>query len=268
MKRFLIVGCAFSTFILVCLITFRIATKKKSSFDQPSQHQVELATQVADSLAKIKTAPLSLEDFSSAVHARAGTNLDVLSENERRKLFACINRFYACYASGSFADFKQFRLYPPFTLNEGLVLAAKKVSASKGIELKSDEDVLRVAWDQYNGTNKIGGINEESINLSAVVRHDMGESLRHSSFSRNWPELDTASCWEGAVLYQPTPADILKKEGALRFFTLEVFVRFNPQVDGPASPLVLLGYWDSTREDWMPYVLCSMLHAGSYDTIF
>jgi hypothetical protein len=209
-----------------------------------------------------------LEDFSNVVHARAGTNLDILSETEREKLFACINHFYACYSSGRFDDFKQFRLHPPFTVGESLASAVKKNTAPKGMDLKSDEDILHMAWNQYNGTNKIGGVNEESIRLSAVMRHDMGEPLRHSSFSRKWPELNTASCWEGAVLYQPTPADILKKEGALRFFTLEVFVRFSPQVDGPATPLVLLGYWDSTREDWMPYALCSMFDVGGYDTIF
>lgn len=268
MKRFLIFSCILSTVILTCLIAFRIATKRNSPLEQPTQHQVDLATQIADSCAKIKTHPFSLGDFSQAVQERAGTNLNTLSGNEREKLFACINRFYACYSSGNFDDYKQFRLHPPFTVGVGLASAINKIAVSKGINVKSDEDILHMAWDQYNGTNKIGGVNEESIRLSAVTRHDMGEPLRHSSFSTNWPELNTASCWEGAVLYQPTPADILKKEAALRFFTLEVFVRFYPQEVGPATPLVLLGYWDSTREDWMPYALCSMFDTGNYHTIF
>src|SRR5208283_4522476 len=105
----------------------------------------------------------------------------------------------------------------------------------------------------------------ESIIVSTAKRQDLGLALRQPSAGK-FPGLG-ASCWEGAVIYQPTPVELLKKDGSLRFFTLEVFVRFD-LVDGPATPLVLLGYWDPTREDWMPYALCTVLHVGKYDTIF
>jgi len=266
MKRLLIIACVASTFILLCLIAFRIATKKKPASEPPTQQQVQLATQIADTFAKVKTHPFNLRSFSQAVRARVGTNLNSLSENEREKLFTCIDRFYNCYSSGNFEAFKQFRLHPPYTVSEAVASAVKKIAAQKGLSLKSDEDIVHIAWDNYNGANKIGGVDEESIVVSIAKRQDMGLALRRPSAGR-FPGLG-ASCWEGAVVYQPAPAELLKKDGALRFFTLEVFVRFSPHADGPATPLLLMGYWDSTREDWMPYALCTVLNVGNYDTIF
>lgn len=245
-----------------------IATKRKSFQSEPSPRQMEVAQRMVNSFAQVKTRPLSLEDFSKAVRDRAGTNLDTLSENEREKLFSCIHRYYASYSSGKFDDFKSFRLHPPFILRKDVASYFQKIAAAKGMDLKSDEDILHFGWDYKNGTNTIGQVDEESIALSIIKRSDLGPELRLPSIASKWPEQAVATCWEGVILYQPTASDLLKKEGALRFFTLNLFVRFSPMTDGPASPLVLVGYWDPDREDWMPYVLCSMLHVGSYDTMF
>jgi hypothetical protein len=243
-----------------------IRTKKEPSPGQPTQQQVQVAKREVDSFTQVRTRPLSLEHFSQAVHLRAGTNVDDMSANEREKLFTCIDQFYRCYSSGDFEAFKRFRLRPPFTVSERLASAVKEIASQKGLPLKSDEDVIHVAWDNYNGTNKIGQVNEGHFILSVATGQDLRPDLRQPSVGRF--SGSGASCWEGAVVYQPTPAELLNKHGSLRFFTLEIIVRFSPLVGGPATPLVLMGYWDPTRNDWMPYALCTVFHVGSYDTIF
>jgi hypothetical protein len=265
MKRPLVLACICSTVIFVGLIIFRVATKKIPAAPQPTEQQLTAASQAVGALEKVKTRPSDLEDFNSAIHRRSGTNLDNLSESEREKLYTCINRYYACYSSGNFEAFKQFRLLPPYTVSKAVTAAVKSIADQKGLSMKSDEDILHFAWDYYNGTNNIGQIDEESIVISVYTRHDLGTALRQPSAGK-FPG-SGALCWEGSVVYDPTPADLLKKDGSLRFFTLEAFVRFD-MANGPATPLVLLGYWDSTRGDWMPYALCTPFHVGKYDTIF
>jgi hypothetical protein len=247
-----------------------IATKNESSATQPTPELAQQVKQIAESFSQYKTSPLSLGEFSQAIEQRAGTNLDNLTASDRQKLIACINRFYACYSSGDYDDFKQFRLLPPFTVDEALASAVKTIATQKGMSLKSDEDVTRFAWNHYNGTNKIGQVNGDHIALSIARRQDLGSDLRQPSVGEmrgpGWSS--GVSCWNGAVVYQPTPAELLSKDGSLRFFRLEIIVRFSPLVSGPAMPLVLVGYWDSTRNDWMPYVLCTGFHVGSYETTF
>lgn len=263
MKRFILVLCVGSTLVLVGLIILRVLTTKGPA---PSQQQVAQAKQVVDSFSKVKTQPLNLEQFNEVVERRGASNLSSLSADERRKLLACISQFYACYSSGDFEEFKKFRMRPPFKVGERLAAAAKKTASQKGVELKSNEDVLRFAWNQWSGTNRIGGVSEGGITLSSVQRSDLGLSLRQPSTGK-FPG-SGASCWEGALTYQPPPDELLKKEGALRYFTLEVSVRFNTYEYGPATPLLLMGYWDPTREDWMPLCLCTVFHVRNYDTIF
>ena len=41
-----------------------------------------------------------------------------------------------------------------------------------------------------------------------------------------------------------------------------------PQKVGPATPLVLICYWDPTRKEWMPQALCRMFNAGDYRALF
>ena len=268
MKRLPLIALVGTAVFFVCLIFYRAKTGKGVAFEKPTKDQVTQATQITEICSKIETPVIKLEDFLKVVRMRAGTNLGVLSKTQIEKLFACVNRFYACYSSDDFEGYKKFRLQPPFTVGKALEASIIKIANSRGLKLKTPGDVMRLAWSEYNNTNKIGGVNEKSIRVAASVRRDLGEPLRHSAFSKSWPELNTASCWEGAAVYEPDPANILKKEGELRFFTLEFFARFYPQLVGPASPLVLVCYWDSNQEDWMPYALCSMFDAGSYDTIF
>jgi hypothetical protein len=263
MKRLFLVLCVGSTLVLVGLIIFRVRTKKGPA---PSQQQIAQATQIVDSFSKVKTQPLNLEQFNKVVEQRGSSNLNSLSAEERRKLLACISQFYACYSSGAFEEFKKFRMRPPFMVGERLAAAAKTAASQKGVELKSDEDILRFAWNQWSGTNRIGGVSEESITLSSVRKSDLGISLREPSVGK-FPG-SGASCWEGALIYQPSPDELLKKEGSLRYFILEVSVRFNTYEYGPATPLLLMGYWDPTREDWMPLCLCTVFHVRNYDTIF
>jgi hypothetical protein len=221
-----------------------------------------------ESFAQVKTRPLTLEDFSRAVHLRAGAITNSITAIEREKLFACIDRFYGCYSSGDFEAFKQFRLRPPFTVSGGVASAVARLASQKGLALKSDEEIIHFAWDKFNGTNRIGEVGQQTLALSIATRQDVGRNLRQPSASSvRQPGLG-AACWEGAVVYQPAPDELLKKEGSLRFFRLEVTVRFSPKTSGPGTPLVLMGYWDPTREDWMPYCLCTSFHIGGYDTIF
>jgi hypothetical protein len=236
---------------------------------QPTRQQVRSFAEMMELFTQIKTCPFSLEDFRQAVEKHAGTNSDNLSASERERLFACINRFFACYSSGKYDDFKAFRLRPPFTVSEAVASAVRKAAAQESLNLKSDEDVLHFAWNHYNGTNKIGEVNEEHFLLSIAKRQELQPlDLREPSVGRVPVPGSGISSWEGAVVYQPTPAELLAKEGSLRFFRLEIFVRFSPLVSGPASPLVLTGYWDSARNDWMPDALSTVFHAGSYDTMF
>jgi hypothetical protein len=248
--------------VILGLVIFRGVTRNGSVTPQ----QVEQAVAIADSFSKINTTSLSLEQFDSVIKRCAATNLNSLGEIERNKLLDCVNRFYACYSSGDFEEFKKFRLRRPFVVGESLAVAAKKSASENKLELKSDEDVLRFAWEHWGGSNKIGGVAAEGVSLAVVKRSDLGLVLRQPSAGK-FPGLG-ASCWEGALQYEPSPNELLKKEGSLRFFTLELFVRFTPLTDGPATPLLLMGYWDSTREDWMPLCLCAVLQFGSFDTIF
>jgi hypothetical protein len=263
MKRFLFIICASTTLALVLLIIFHKAINNNSS-----QFLVNQLAKAGESLDQVKTHLVTLEGFNRAILERAGTNLDSLSESERAKLLSCINNFYSCYSSGHFDDYKQFRLRPPFTVNKDIVSFVKEKFTSNDIDLKSDQDILRAAWNFFNGTNKIGQIDEESIRLSVVTKSDMGLELRQASDASKWPAIAAATCLENTVLYQPTLADLLEKERSVRYFTLEVKARFNSVADGPAIPIVLVGYWDPTREDWMPYCLCFWISASQYHTFF
>lgn len=256
-----------STLILASLVVFRRVTRSRSA--QPSkelaQHHIDLATQIAAELSKIKTRPLSLEEYGRIIRTREIAGSPVLTERERLKLFACIDRFYACYSSGAYDDFKRFRLQPPFIISDGLSSVIKGMASKEGVALKSGDDILRYAWEHYNKENKITQVGDDSVVLSVVDRRDTGTDLRRFSIAK-FPETG-ASCWEGSVVYKPNPAELLQAKGALRFFVLQQFVRLNGLVDGPATPMMLIGYWDPTREDWMPLALCTMLQVGNYDTI-
>ncbi len=263
MKRLLFIICASISLALVLLIIFHKATNNNSS-----QILVKQLAQAGKSLDQVKTHPVTLEGFNQAILERVGANLDFLSKNERAKLLACISRFYSCYSSGDFDDYKQFRLHPPFTVSKDIVSFVRGKSISKGIDLKSDENILRATWNFYNSTNKISQINEENIRLSVVTRSDMGIELRQASDANKWPAIATATCLENTVLYQPTLADRLKNERSVRYFTLEVKASFNSVADGPAIQLVLVGYWDPTREDWLPHCLCFWISTSQYETFF
>jgi len=58
---------------------------------QLGRPQAQRAEQILDSMAKVKTRLMSLEEFAQAIQSRAGTNADNLSESQREKLFACLN---------------------------------------------------------------------------------------------------------------------------------------------------------------------------------
>ena len=268
MKRWLIVSLAI-TAALVGLIAFRVSTtEKKASSEQPSPEQIQQFERMLESFAKVITRPMSLQDFGQAVRSRAGTSVEELSADEREKLFACIDRFYGCYSSGDFEAYKQFRMRPPFTVGEGVVSAVEQIASERGLPVGSDEEVLHIAWDQYNSTNRIGEVDDHSITLKIVERPNLGLAFfQPSNPDVKLPGLG-ASCWGGGVVYQPAPAELLEKQGSLRFFTLECSVRFSPFKVGPATPLVLACYWDPTREDWMPYAMCTSFHIGDYRTAF
>jgi len=267
MKRLLQAICVLASVGLVVVIVLRAARKGQEQSGEPTQHRVAIATEIAGSFSTIKTRPLTPVEFTQAVRGRVQPKLDALSESERQKLLAFIGHFYACYSSGAFKEFKQFRLKPPFNVSERLASAVKDIASKEGLEVKSDEDILRIAWERFNGANRIGGVSEENLVLSIVNKQDLGSDLRWPSVIERLPGLGS-SCWEGSVIYQPAPAELLSRQGHLRLVSLQAIVRFNTLSVGPATPLVLVGYWDPTREDWMPLALCRVFHVGSYDTIF
>jgi hypothetical protein len=133
-------------------------------------------------------------------------------------------------------------------VGEALASTVKKIATQNEVTLNSDEDVARFAWNHYNGTNKIGQVNGDHMVLSVVKRQDLGMDLRQPSIGK-FPGLG-ASCREGAVVYKPTPTELLKREGALLFFKLEIIVRFNSQMGGPATPLVLIGHCMVLPKSW------------------
>ena len=268
MKRFLTFACVGSTVLFISIICFRIATRKQISQGGVSLNQIKIMQQMVMSFAEVKTQPLSLQDFNDAVRISAETNLGLLTEDQRQKLFVCITRYYQCYSSGKFEDYKGFRLGRPYALRKEVDAYFKSIATSKGIELKSDEDVLHFGWDYKNGSNTIGQVDGKNITLSIKERSNIDADLRLPSIVSQWPEQAVASCWESVILYKPSAVELLNRDGKLQFFTLNLFVRFTPMIVGPATPLVLVGYWDSTQNDWMPYALCTMLSVGSYETMF
>ena len=263
MKHLLFIVCASVTLALVLLIVFHKGMKNNSS--QILENQL---AQAGKSLSQVKTRIVTLEEFDKLVLKRAGTNLNFLSVNDRAKLLDCIGRYYTCYSSGNFEDYKKFRLRSPFAVSKDLVTFVKEQPSSKSKHLESDEDILRAAWDFFNGTNTISQIDEESIHLSVVTRSDMGIALRQASDADQWPSIASATCLGETVLYQPTLDDLLKKEHSILYFKLEFKARFNSVTDGPAIPLLLVGYWDSTRGDWIPHCLCFWISVSQYGTLF
>jgi hypothetical protein len=268
MKRFLILVFIGSTVLFIAIICLRIATRKQISQGGISLHQIKTMQQMVASFAEVKTQPLGSQDFNNAARISVETNLGLLTEDQRQKLFVCITRYYQCYSSGKFEDYKSFRLGRPYTLRKEVDAYFKSIATSKGIELKSNEDVLRFGWDYKNGNNTIGQVDIKSITLSIKAKSNIDAGLRLPSVVSQWPEQAVASCWESVILYKPSAIELLNQNGKLQFFTLNLFVRFTPIVDGPATPLVLVGYWDPTQNDWMPYALCTMLSVGSYETMF
>jgi hypothetical protein len=207
---------------------------------QPTPQQTQHMQQMLEAMAQVETRPVSQGQFAQAIQGRAGTNVDNLAESEREKLFACLSRFFACYSTGDYAAYTEFRLHAPFTISQRVVEVVNQAALDKAVELKSDEDILRFGWAQWNGTNRIGQISTEHILLSVVERQDLGQGLREPSVGQL--EHGGVSSWSGAVVYQPTPSELLKKNGRLRFFRLELLVRCNTLSNGPAAPLVLIGY--------------------------
>ena len=221
---------------------------------------------VLEELAQVKTLPMNIEQFEDVVQGHSRTNLAALSDNQREKLFACLNRFYACYSTGDFEQYKQFRIHPPYQLNKAVAAAVTNAAAGEGISLTSNEDIIRFAWDRWNGTNKIGQVSPEHVVLTCVERTDLGDELKFPSVGQlTHPR--SATTYSEAVEYLPTPMELWAKHGTLHFFRLELLVRCGPLEIGPASPLVLTGYWDPTRDDWMPYSLTTTFHVGGYRTI-
>lgn len=245
----------------------RAVTKRGSPVGHLALRQSNEIQRLVDSFSKVKTQPMTAEEFDQTVRLHAGTSVAGLKASERERLFTCLDRFYRCYSSGGFQAYKEFRLRPPFTLGERVASAMRKIATKQGLIVESGEDLLRLDWDKCNGTNRIGEVSAQSIVLSVAERKDLGWDLRQPSGTA-LPGLGGASCWEGAVVYQPSPEDLLKQDGTLRLFRLEVTVRYSPFTTGPATPLVLLGYWDKTREDWMPLVMCTRFHVGGYSTVF
>jgi hypothetical protein len=70
------------------------------------------------------------------------------------------------------------------------------------------------------------------------------------------------------VEYEPTAEDLLAKNGTIRVFRFELNVRMNDLQVGPATPIVVTGYWDSTRKDWMPFSYSTAFIVADYYTIF
>ena len=263
MRRFLFIVCASVTLALVVLI---IDHRKVHS--NRTQRLEDKLVQAAKPLYSVKTQQVGLQEFIQAIREQTGTNLNDLSESQREKLSVFFSRFYSCYFTGKYEEYQSFRLHPPYTISKKTISFVKDRS-SKNKELESDEAILRTAWDILNGTNRISQVDENSIRLAIVTTSDLGLKLRVASDAKQWPAISTATCSEGTVVYQPTVAQLLKKEGKVQYVTLEFKGRFNFITDGPAMPLVLEGYWYPTRDDWMPYACVLAIFSFSiYDTMF
>jgi hypothetical protein len=263
MKPLVIVSlCA--TLSLVGLVVYRAAFKTQTP--SPTEQQIQQAEQMADHFAKIKTRPVSKEEFHNAIARKIQTELTHLPEKQREKLATCLERFYDCYSSGEFEAFRRFRLHQPFAIKMEIAQYFKQNASSQGIELKSDEELLRFGWGLTNGTNRIGQVNLESVAVSLVKKQDLTKmaDLRRPS-AGDFPGI-AVTCWEGVVSYEPAPGELLTRDGEVSFIKLEVFVRFD-LTEGPATPLTFLAYWDSQRGDWMPYALCSVLRVNNYRTM-
>lgn len=264
MKRFIVpIICGLTTLFLILSIVFH-----RSANDVKLQHlQNQLAKAVVH-LAQTKTSSVNADQFIGIIRKKFGPELRSLTENQQAKLFDCVDHFYLCYSTGNFVDYKRFRLLQPYTVSKGIISFVKNQPALNSASLNSDEDILHIAWDYFNGTNKVSQIDQENIHLSVVTKSDLGIELRTASDAKNWSGIHTATCLEGTVLYQPTLTELLQEKKQIQYLTLEINARFDGNTNGPALPLVLQAYWDPTRENWMPNCLCFWIHISQYRTFF
>jgi hypothetical protein len=265
LKPYAVMACIAATLLLVTLVVFRGVTSKESR-PGPSAATVAQIEKRVTEFVDVKTEPVDLPALEKALRDRSGAGVASLTDAERDRLFGCIGRFYLCYSSGDFDAYAKFRLLAPFTVSPLMKSALEQMGHSP--EGLSDKEMLRLAWDKLNGTNKITSWDLDSISLSVEERPDLGQSLRRSSTAFRDGVFPGAMCWGGPVDYEPTAESLLAREGALRLFRLELNVRMNDLQAGPATPIVVMGYWDPTRADWMPLICCAAFRVAGYDTIF
>jgi hypothetical protein len=260
MKRAVIVVALAITVILVSLIAYRRMTPAP-----PGEAQRARANKMVAEYSLVQTEALSLEAFRTAVQQAAGTNVTSLSEGQRQKLYERIDKFYACYSSAEFQAYKRFRLDAPYSVPSNYAAIIRPLATREHVSLDGDEALLRYAWQHFNSTNRLTGVDRSSIRLSVVNSADLQSSIYRPSVA-GFPE-SAVICWEGAVKYSDSPQDLIKKNGSVLLFALDLFVRFNNLTRATATPLRLLAYWDPQNEDWRPLALCSPVQVGGYETV-
>ncbi len=264
MRRLLFI-CLCCTILLIMLVAYRRMSVKSLEARKRAE-TTQMVTQMAATYSSAKTAMLTSDAYVQAVRAAAGTNLLRLNDGQREKLYQKIEQFYTCYSSGDFEAYRRFRLDQPCAVPKSYAAAIKNLAGYDAESLRNDEDILRYGWHRFNGTNRLAQVGTSSMNLFVCERPDSGNSLRRPSIA-GFPE-SAVTCWQGAVSYTPSPEDLLKRDHTLLFFCLDQFARMNNMIDGPATPLRLLGYWDPDHDDWRPLCLCSPIRVGDYDTMF
>jgi hypothetical protein len=264
-KRLAFIAGIVATLLLVALVVFRVVTRRESN-NVPSSATNEQIERRIEEFVDVRTERVGLEEFERAVRDRSASGTESLTELERDKLLGCINRFYLCYSSGDFDAYAKFRLLAPFSVSPLMKSAVEQMGDD--VQGLSEEEIFRVAWDKFNGTNRITSCDLESISLSVEERQDIGQSLRRSSTAFRDGVFPGAMCRGGSMAYEPTAESLLATEGKLRLFRFELNVRMNDLMAGPATPIVVMGYWDPTREDWMPLIYCSAFSVADYQTFF
>lgn len=266
MRKVLTVVCGLLSAGLVILIVWRISTGATGRREREEKLRAT-GMEMVDAYARVDTRPLSASDYGRVVREQSSAISKELSTLQLERLLVKADEFYTCYSSGRFEEYKRFRINGEYSVGAAFAGAVRRNASEKGIVLKSEEDLLRWAWEHYNGTNKISQVDSSSIRLSIARRNDSGRDLLRPSIGRS--NQLAAICWEGAVVYTPDLGELLKRDGKVTYATLESFVRFDQIVNnGPATPLRLICYWDPERQDWMPLAMCTTVQVAGYETIF
>lgn len=229
-------------------------------------------------IVRIHTQPKEYEQFGAYVdatlkkwNARATVNAEALdngfwvsrkinsavalSGEQQTKLREAIENFWNCYRQTNFLGFKEFRLGVPFTVDEAVLETLKFTYPKEYVRPKTKEDEVHLAWEFFNGTNRIVRVDTNSINISVAYLTDRRQGI----FKHANEQLTGAAVgyMPEVVITHPTAKEIFAQNGKVLYAAVEQFVIFNSDPD-QVCPLFVAFYWADSSQQWMPYEMAKV----------